>query len=92
MVILNPGNVKIRIGVADFVLVGWMIFQSNQRVFNFFAIVAVNVLVHSFKKVYWEMGVDTPILACHFGFHTPCQVFFMSTLLAPSYLHIPEHT
>lgn len=47
MVIFNPGNVKIKIGVADFVLVGWMIFQSNQRVFNFFAIVAVNVLVHS---------------------------------------------
>lgn len=51
MVIFNPGNVKIRIGVADFVLVGWMIFQSNQRVFNFFAIVAVNVLVHSRRSI-----------------------------------------
>jgi hypothetical protein len=35
MVIFNPGNVKIRIGGADFVFVGQIIFQSNWRVFNF---------------------------------------------------------
>jgi hypothetical protein len=57
MVIFNPGNVKIKIGGADFVLVGRIIFQSNRRVFNFFAIVAVNVLVYS--RRYIEKAVLT---------------------------------